>query len=60
MVSYLGATLSAVGATDELDMATTMLVTPTIPSLEGLYPKRIKLQKKKRKNIENQSLNVTN
>lgn len=49
MVSYLGATLSAVGATDELDVATTMLVTPTIPSLEGLYPKRIKKKKKKLK-----------
>lgn len=33
---YLGAALATVGAADEFDMATAMLVPPAIPALKGL------------------------
>ena len=36
----LGTAFAAVGATDELDMATAMLVAATVPSLESLHKYR--------------------
>lgn len=38
--AYLRAAFSAVGAADELDVATAVLVSPTVPSLESLRKQR--------------------
>jgi hypothetical protein len=53
---YLGTAFAAVGAADELDVATAVLVTTTIPALESLQMRKERLElkkgKKKKKKIE--------